>query len=830
MLNMKYLNKVFLLVMILICITGVSVQAQELSEEQYEDSETVGENAAGDGESDGTLNGIPVLSLTIDSDEFQAVLDSPEHTYQAENCSIRIDVPEGYESEFGEIDASTLGRDISLEYFRGRGNSTWDMPKKPFKIKLNESEDLLAMGENSHWVLLASSMDGTMMRNRLVSYMGRELGLEYTPKFVPVDFVVNGNYMGCYLLGHHVRIDKNRVDIDKIKKKDTEEPAITGGYLLALHPYPYEAEINKITTSRDVEFLIDTPDLSEYNESQQEAAAAQRQYIESYLQRTEDAIFGEDFRNSDGTPVSDLMDLESAAKYWWVQEFTNNDDAFVTSSSYLYKERDGKLYWGPLWDFDKAFYSDNGIGGLQGSDMAWLDYLRQYNPEYQELLRENWDKLNEICLDITREGGVIDRYRDEIRKSWEADQEIWADENEPDMTLDERAENLRETIENRRRSISENLEKNLTNVFTTVTFKDGENILAAETVYIGEVILEEQFPEPPEREGYYFLHWADEDGEPLKAYQAVPSDKTVHAEYISVEEAAKPEALYLQNYEVWVSLEEESYHPYYTVMPKDAIDKSVRWSVSDPELADADEEGNILLKGIGTVTVTGTTSNGKCSSFILHIEKEVDYQDVTGITPETSSVTLHPGEYTQVRILQTPQGVPVSGELIYESDNEDVAVVDDNGVILAVGIGTCVIKVQNSESDITAEYSVTVAEKEEEAGPEDPGMQEDPEKQDDPGKLPTTISPTPASPAPASPTPKGQKTQQQTTGRQTRDQKATQQTTDQKATQPYSNGKDTGSSTKSNAVNTGDNSNPFVWLLLIVCSVFIMRRICRRSY
>ena len=95
--------------------------------------------------------------------------------------------------------------------------------------------------------------------------------------------------------------------------------------------------------------------------------------MESYLQQTEDAIYGEDFRNSEGTSVGDLMDLESAAKYWWVQEFTNNDDAFVTSSSYLYKERDGKLYWGPLWDFDKAFYPDNGairITGLGGFPAA----------------------------------------------------------------------------------------------------------------------------------------------------------------------------------------------------------------------------------------------------------------------------------------------------------------------------------------------------------------------------------------------------------------------------------------------------------------------------
>ena len=67
---------------------GVSVQAKELSEEQYETSDTAGESPGEEEESYGVMNGIPVLSLTIDPDEFQAVLDSPEHKYQAENCSV----------------------------------------------------------------------------------------------------------------------------------------------------------------------------------------------------------------------------------------------------------------------------------------------------------------------------------------------------------------------------------------------------------------------------------------------------------------------------------------------------------------------------------------------------------------------------------------------------------------------------------------------------------------------------------------------------------------------------------------------------------------------
>ena len=135
------------------------------------------------------------------------------------------------------------------------------------------------------------------------------------------------------------------------------------------------------------------------------------------------------------------------------------------------------------------------------------------------------------------------------------------------------------------------------------------------------------------------------------------------------------------------------------------------------------------------------------------------------------------------------------------------------------------IRVQNSESDITAEYSVTVSEKEEEDGPEDPGIQENPGKQEDPGKQDGPGKQT----TPAGPTPKGQKTQQQTT-----DQKAAgQETTDRKAAgqqTTVSRRDDTGGGRKSGAVNTGDNSEPFVWLLLIVCSAVIMRSVFRGSF
>ena len=78
-------------------------------------------------------------------------------------------------------------------------------------------------------------------------------------------------------------------------------------------------------------------------------------------------MFSGDFDGKDGTSYRDLMDIDSAANYWLVNTFNDNGDGYGTGSTYIYKKRDtivdgerqtGKLYWGPLWDFDFAWYYD----------------------------------------------------------------------------------------------------------------------------------------------------------------------------------------------------------------------------------------------------------------------------------------------------------------------------------------------------------------------------------------------------------------------------------------------------------------------------------------
>ena len=167
-----------------------------------------------------------------------------------------------------------------------------------------------------------------------------------------------------------------------------------------------EAPENIYLSDRGIRFGNEEPQFSQG----EDGVSEQKTYISDYLQRTEDAIFSETFTDASGKPYDELMDLQSAADYWWIQEFSGNHDAFITSSTYLYKEREGKLYWGPLWDFDLSLGGGlDAIDGFVHRNMLWLDHLRAHEPKYQQLLRERWGVLDPIISELVKEGGVIDQ-------------------------------------------------------------------------------------------------------------------------------------------------------------------------------------------------------------------------------------------------------------------------------------------------------------------------------------------------------------------------------------------------------------------------------------
>lgn len=561
---------------------------------------------------------LPVLYIHIDggAEEVQKMNESEDHSYRCTG-SLDLSVPEGYESAVMHKSSESVSG-LKMEYIRGRGNSTWGGDKKPYKFKLDKKQNFFGMGKSKHWVLLANATDDTLLRNSLSLWLAAELGMPYTPQFVFVDVVMEGEYLGSYYLAEQVRVEESRTDLAELKKEMTEEPEIRGGYLLALHPYDKDPEEDKFVTAQGVDFLHVTPSFAADGGDYQNDA--QRDYIRNYVQKTEDAIFSGDYR-----AAAELLDMNSAADYWWMQELSENLDAYRTSSTYLYKEREeadggeGKLHFGPVWDFDYAWGNVlNGSPnpeGFQHAEMPWTPELFLM-PEFSKLVKERWSRIEPLLEALTAPDGILDRYAEEIRDSWEADRSRRGSGEA--AAFDDKLRELRGFIDARRSWIHDNLEQ-LDQLYSTVTLTARGEAYQKLRVYTGHTLSVEYVCVPPELEGQYFIGWYTEQNQPAEEYFSVLGDTVLDARYIPEEEVTFIEDLVFAETEVRVSMSDGTYQPVFQFLPEDAIDRRIQWTVSDDALAMVDEENCVILLAPGDVTLTATLHNGKTASLLLHI-------------------------------------------------------------------------------------------------------------------------------------------------------------------------------------------------------------------
>jgi hypothetical protein len=105
---------------------------------------------------------------------------------------------------------------------KGRGNTTWAMPKKPYSLKLDTKASLLGMPTHKRWNLLANYSDKTLLRTEVAFKMGEILedGLNWTPRSRHIQLYLNNEYQGVYQLVEAIKIDENRVAIKDITKKN----------------------------------------------------------------------------------------------------------------------------------------------------------------------------------------------------------------------------------------------------------------------------------------------------------------------------------------------------------------------------------------------------------------------------------------------------------------------------------------------------------------------------------------------------------------------------------------------------------------------------------
>jgi len=250
---------------------------------------------------------------------------------------------------------------------RGRGNSTWSNPKKPYRLKLTTASSLFGFPADRDWTLLANYWDQSLVRTALAFELSRLVGMPYTPRCTAVEFVLNGQHQGSYQLCEHMEVAAQRI------------PATTG-WLLAIDDLPRLEPTDVVFHSPrlDAWSMESDPNPSVWVYKQPDApTATQRAAIEAELLGFEALLYGEGFAHPDTGYAKDL-DVDAAIGWYLVQELLKNSDAAFFKSVFVYKAPQGRITIGPVWDFDLAggnYPYDAGPTGWKIRNSAWIARL-----------------------------------------------------------------------------------------------------------------------------------------------------------------------------------------------------------------------------------------------------------------------------------------------------------------------------------------------------------------------------------------------------------------------------------------------------------------------
>ncbi|MBR5964081.1 MAG: CotH kinase family protein [Bacteroidaceae bacterium] len=246
---------------------------------------------------------------------------------------------------------------------RGRGNSTWGLAKKPYRIRFKTPTKLLGKGfaKARSWTLLANHADKSLIRNAVTFDMGKQLGQPFAPAARFVDLVLNGTYLGNYQVSDQVNVGGKRVDIVEQDIAADAESNITGGYLLEVDGFG-TGEPVYFRTNKNLIVTVHSPDETIIN-------TAQKNYIKNYLNAFESTLFNSKTYKDPEAGYRALTDTSSLISWYIASELSANPDCFW--STYIYKDCDDpKIYFGPLWDYDIAYNNCDRIGDVTRRTMV----------------------------------------------------------------------------------------------------------------------------------------------------------------------------------------------------------------------------------------------------------------------------------------------------------------------------------------------------------------------------------------------------------------------------------------------------------------------------
>lgn len=334
----------------------------------------------------------------------------------------------------GRIDTLGLGG------IRGRGNSTWQKPKKPYNIKLEKKHAVLGMDKSKNWILLSNPFyDRTQLHNATALEISRITEMPWTPSGRFVELILNNKHKGLFFLCEKIGVEKNKINIRELQATDTIGVELTGGYLL-------ESYTKLLADSSDIvvdDSFIQTDFLKETGfqwarcnlfweiKDPDNIHPLQKQYAINALNKLESLLFNQDSLKMGS--YRRYLDIDSAIDWFLVEELCANMEAGKTKNMYIFKDVDdesalggGRFCIGPPWDFDA--YS---FGTFQRSHSFLIKNNAFYypilfkDPVFVNRVKERWNKYKSRWReDIPN---FIDRKYLAIRKSALRNEAMWDD-------------------------------------------------------------------------------------------------------------------------------------------------------------------------------------------------------------------------------------------------------------------------------------------------------------------------------------------------------------------------------------------------------------------
>ena len=275
--------------------------------------------------------------------------------------------------------------------FKGRGNTSWEMDKKSYQIKLNKKTNFLGIGNSNEkkWVLIANYQDPTLLKNKIMNDLCVNSGLATSPNSAFADLYVNGDYIGNYLVCDKIEIGSQRVSLEDNK-----------GLLMELDNAYYYQEDYYFTSKKGNHYTVKEAVADGNDKVIKDSMNSFKKALDAF----EDELYSS---NPSWEKITKMIDIESFAKYYLVNEFAENTDSYY-SSCYLYKDGDNDvIHMGPTWDYDAAFgYSK----GIENGENPNTDYTLKYAfknemqrlyifPEFSNLVNEIYIQNVKPALD-----------------------------------------------------------------------------------------------------------------------------------------------------------------------------------------------------------------------------------------------------------------------------------------------------------------------------------------------------------------------------------------------------------------------------------------------